>query len=81
LDAPKFAVIELIVDEAWRGRGIGRQLMDDLLADRTEPYAMLTTRATNPARKMYSRWGWVQVGTTQHTPTAPVMDQLVLPLR
>jgi GNAT superfamily N-acetyltransferase len=81
LSSTKFAVIELLVAEAWRGRGIGRRLMETLLRDRPEPFATLTTRAENPARQMYARWGWQQVGTAQHTPTAPLMDQLVLPLR
>jgi GNAT superfamily N-acetyltransferase len=81
LDQPKFAVIELNVAAAWRGQGIGRRLLDDLLSDRPEPYAILTTGPDEPARQMYVHWGWEQVGTAQHTPEAPVMDQLVLKLR
>lgn len=80
LDAPKFAVIELDVAEPWRGRGIGRTLHDTLLDGRPEPYAILTTTPGHPARTMYARWGWVRVGTAQHAPDAPVMDQLVLRL-
>jgi GNAT superfamily N-acetyltransferase len=80
LDPPKFAVIELIVASAYRGRGIGRELLDRLLEDRPEPHAMLTAVPEAPARGMYARWGWVQVGTARHTPDAPVMDQLVLRL-
>jgi GNAT superfamily N-acetyltransferase len=81
LDAPKFAVIELDVAASHRGRGIGRHLINMLLGDRTEPYATLTTTPGLPAREMYARWGWRQIGTAQHTPDAPVMDQLVLPLK
>lgn len=80
LSPSKFAVIEVLVRRAWRGRGLGRGLLDDLLADRPEPLAILTAVADAPARRMYDRWGWRQVGTIQHTPTAPVMDELVLPL-
>lgn len=80
LDEPKFAVIELDVDAAWQGRGIGRRLLDELLASRSEPYAILTAIPDAPARQMYARWGWVQVGTAQHAPDSPVMDQLVLAL-
>lgn len=80
LDGPKFAVIELDVAEAWRGRGIGRALHDMLLDGRPEPYAILTAIPDAPARAMYARWGWVQVGTARHAPDAPVMDQLVLRL-
>lgn len=81
LDQPKFAVIELNVREDQRGQGIGRRLLDALLAGRPEPYAILTTGPDEPARQMYARWGWRQVGTAQHTPDAPLMDQLVLDLK
>jgi GNAT superfamily N-acetyltransferase len=80
LNAPKFALIELDVAVDWRGRGIGHTLHDMLLEGRPEPYAILTTVAGRPARDMYDRWGWEQVGTAQHAPDAPVMDQLVLRL-
>jgi GNAT superfamily N-acetyltransferase len=76
--APKFAVIEIVVRQDRRGNGVGRRLMDDLLTGRPEPYAILTTRAEAPARNIYAHWGWEQVGTAQHAPDAPVMDQLVL---
>ena len=80
LDPAKFAVIELVVRKAWRGRGLGHRLLDELLAGRPEPYAMLTAMREAPVRQMYARWGWQQVGTAQHTPTSPILDQLVLPL-
>jgi GNAT superfamily N-acetyltransferase len=41
LRAPKFAVIELVVDAHHRGHGIGRELLDRLLACRYEEYARL----------------------------------------
>jgi GNAT superfamily N-acetyltransferase len=81
LEQPKFAVIELNVCEDQRGQGIGRRLLDSLLEDRPEPYAILTTGPDEPARQMYARWGWEQFGTAQHTPEAPPMDQLVLRLK
>jgi len=80
LCASKFALIELDVRRSWRGQGIGRKMHDRLLAGRPEQYGILTTLPTAPARQMYQRWGWIQVGTAQHGPDAPVMDALVLPL-
>jgi GNAT superfamily N-acetyltransferase len=76
----KFAVIELVVHPGWRRRGIGRRLMELLLVGRPERYAVLTAVAAAPARAIYGRWGWWQVGTARHSPSQPVMDQLVLAL-
>lgn len=81
LNAEKFAVIELALRRPWRGHGLGRRLLDELLDDAPGEYATLTAVADAPARDLYTRWGWRQIGTAQHTPDAPVMDQLVLPLR
>ncbi len=78
LSSPKFAVIELVVSQSWRGRGIGRSLLDTLLADRIERYAVLTADPGAPARKIYAHWGWEQIGTARHTADAPLMDQLLL---
>lgn len=81
LSAAKFAVIELVVRQSHRGHGIGRSLITTLLAERPEPYAFLTAFPDAPAREVYRRWGWTQVGTAHHTPDSPILDSLVLPLR
>jgi GNAT superfamily N-acetyltransferase len=78
--ASKFAVIELVVRRQFRGRGIGRQLISDLLAGRPEQYAILTAMPNATAREIYRRWGWVQTGTAQHTPQSPILDALALAL-
>lgn len=78
--ASKFALIELILRKPWRGRGIGRQMHDLLLAGRPEQYAILTAVPTSAARQLYQRWGWSQVGTARHTPDSPILDALVLHL-
>jgi GNAT superfamily N-acetyltransferase len=74
LDATKFAVIELDVDEQLRRRGFGRELMNQLLADRPEPYATLAATVDGDAHAMYIRWGWRVVGRFTDE---PVMDALV----
>jgi GNAT superfamily N-acetyltransferase len=81
LQADKFAVIELNVAPEWQGHGLGTVLMDALLADRTEPYAMLTTNPASKARSIYEHWGWTYVGRAHHAPEQEVMDELVLALR
>jgi GNAT superfamily N-acetyltransferase len=81
LSVAKFAVIELLVRKQFRGHGVGRRLLDELLSERTESYAILTAMPDAPAREAYRRWGWRQIGTAHHTPDSPVLDALVLPLR
>ncbi|GAA2332957.1 GNAT family N-acetyltransferase [Dactylosporangium salmoneum] len=76
--ARKFAFIELVVQRRWRGNGIGRALHDTILNTRLEPYAILTALAEAPARAMYERWGWIQIGSEQHTTDSPLLDSLVL---
>ena len=78
LRSKKFAVIELVVDSQWRGRGIGKKLLSSLLADRAEKFAILTADSEAPARQIYAYWGWEQIGTARHTDDASTMDQLVL---
>lgn len=79
-NATKFAVIELLVRQPFRGSGLGRDLMTALLAERPEDYAMLTSVPEAPAHTMYERWGWHKVGTVQPTATAPVMDAMAVAL-
>jgi GNAT superfamily N-acetyltransferase len=78
LRASKFAVIELLVDDSHRGRGIGGSLIGRLLTDRDEEYATLAARPDAAAHTMYLRWGWKTVG--HFTTGPPNSDVMVLPL-
>ncbi|WP_431886758.1 GNAT family N-acetyltransferase [Micromonospora wenchangensis] len=77
----KFAVIELVVHPDWRGQGLGRTLLDNLLDQRPERYAILLAEPTAPARQIYHRWGWQQLGDVQPTTDAPHLNALVRPLK
>jgi GNAT superfamily N-acetyltransferase len=79
--ATKFPVIELLVRQPFRGMGLGRTMLNELLAERPEKYAMLTSVPEAPAHEMYERWGWHKVGTALATPYAPVMDVMTLGLK
>jgi GNAT superfamily N-acetyltransferase len=60
-----FAVIDLAVRPSHRGSGLGRLLLDDLLAARPEERATLATAPhEHEVRAMYRRWGWRHVGRT-----------------
>lgn len=78
LNSSKFAVIELNVRKAYRGQGIGKKLLDELLAARPEKFATLAAVTESTANAMYLRWGWYKVGFFV---TPPPMDALVIPLR
>jgi GNAT superfamily N-acetyltransferase len=79
-DASKFSITELDVVPAWRRQGIGRALVDELLAGRPERYAMLSTLPGLPAHRMYERWGWTVVTGTLPDSGLPPWNTLVLPL-
>lgn len=60
-----FAVVELYVDEAMRGRGIGGRLLDhaDSLARGKWSLMCIETGVTNPARRLYERHGFRVIET------------------
>ncbi|MBT2207033.1 GNAT family N-acetyltransferase [Actinomadura sp. NEAU-AAG7] len=79
LEADKYAVVELAVSKPERGRGLGRLLLNRLLAERPERFATLAAVLESEAYGMYLRWGWEQVGEFRVEP--PFSDALVLELR
>jgi GNAT superfamily N-acetyltransferase len=76
--SPKFAVLELMVDRPYRGRGIGHALLATLLRDRPEPYATLVAVLQADAYGWYLRQGWRKAGELRVEP--PFADALLLPL-
>lgn len=53
---------------AYIGKGVGTQLLTHLLAAARERYSsvVLSVRATNPARRLYERLGFVVIGATSN---------------
>lgn len=78
-DVPKFNIAEWMVRAQHRGRGVGRHLLGLVLANRSEPWAVLASNPAAPARRIYERWGWRQCGGIIPR-SMPPMDVLVLPL-
>ncbi|MFF4426898.1 GNAT family N-acetyltransferase [Streptomyces sp. NPDC001549] len=79
LRGPLFYVYELAVLPRLRGRGYGRALLEELVAARTEPHAVLAASTRAPARELYRRWGWEKAGELTGPPDG--VDLLALPLR
>jgi ribosomal protein S18 acetylase RimI-like enzyme len=59
-------VQELAVDESFRGRGIAKQCIRELLSNRAEQDAILGVfgQATQ-VREMYQHWGFSELGTSR----------------
>ena len=57
--AGQFAVVWLAVHPQWRGRGLGRRLLERLLAEAgTERAWLITHDLDTPARALYRSLGW-----------------------
>jgi ribosomal protein S18 acetylase RimI-like enzyme len=77
-----FAFSELMVRDAWRGRGVAHALHDELLAGRTEERATLLVRPDNAdALAAYQRWGWRKAAELRPAwEDAPLYDVMMHPL-
>lgn len=82
-DGRTFALIDLAVQEQWRGQGVGRQLVDTLLSSRNEERATLCVQPPAiDAQAFYARLGWQKVGRKDMPSGAvsPVFDVYVVEL-
>jgi ribosomal protein S18 acetylase RimI-like enzyme len=61
--AGQFAVVWIAVHPGWRGRGLGRRLLERLLAGAGTPRAWLVTHDLDtPARALYRSLGFRELG-------------------
>lgn len=51
----------LLVDQRWRGRGIGRALLDGMLANVTSPVDLKCRTGNLAAQRFYEQLGWIEV--------------------
>ncbi|GAA2148976.1 hypothetical protein GCM10009727_52200 [Actinomadura napierensis] len=77
-----FALSEIMVRQAWTGRGIAHRLHDELLRTRPETRATLLVEQDNePAYRAYVSWGWRKAGRLRPAwEDAPTYEVLILPL-
>jgi GNAT superfamily N-acetyltransferase len=78
-----FILVDFAVRERWRGRGVGRRLMDTLLAARTEERAILGVEpGAEDSQAIYTHLGWRRLGRKRQLGNfIPYMDIYLLPLR
>jgi ribosomal protein S18 acetylase RimI-like enzyme len=76
-----FALIDLALDQKWRGQGIGRQLTETLTASRTEQRGTLSVQPTAvETQAFYQRLGWRKAGQKRMPPgvVSPLFDVYTL---
>lgn len=67
-DAVPWTVIQIQLDPEFQGRGVGSQLLGELIREATFAKAdlALSVLKANPARGLYERLGFVVVGEDSH---------------
>lgn len=83
-DGRTFLIIDMAVAHQYQGQGIGRRLLDTLLAARLEERASLSVVPDNDrAHGFYRHLGWQHVGRVKGAPhhTAPFFDIYLRNLR
>lgn len=59
--ADTLEIVEVEVDPAYQGRGIGTALLRTQLGAMTQRQALLATKPDNPARRLYGRLGFLEL--------------------
>jgi ribosomal protein S18 acetylase RimI-like enzyme len=68
--------LAIAVEEGYEGRGVGSVLLQALLARGGDRAIVLTARATNPALRLYERFGFETVATITSRVGTPSVKML-----
>ena len=72
------AIIDMMVRQLWRHRGVAEALHQHLLAGRAEERSTLLVDPINePARRAYQKWGYKRVGRIQPFADSPEFEALI----
>lgn len=73
-----FALLELVLDRAWRGKKLGSKLHVELLTGRTERrVTLLASPEDRPAYSIWQHWGYQKIGTAEPADDGTIMDVFV----
>jgi ribosomal-protein-alanine N-acetyltransferase len=82
LTPPESELPDIVVDEKFRGQGLGCQLLTksiEELEKRGIDTIFLEVRVSNtPARRLYQRMGFEEIGTRKYFYTNPVEDAICM---
>ena len=73
---PELAIAVL---PAYVGKGVGTQLLSSMLEAAREKYAsiVLSVRATNPAKRLYERMGFIEIGNATNRTGTESLNMLI----
>ena len=84
LTPPEAELPDIVVDEKYRGQGLGRQLLSKALEElegRGIDTIFLEVRVSNtPARRLYEGLGFEEIGTRKYFYSDPVEDAICMKL-
>lgn len=84
LTPPEAELPDIVVDEKYRGQGLGRQLLSKALEElegRGIDTIFLEVRVSNtPARTLYEHMGFEEIGTRKYFYSDPVEDAICMKL-
>ncbi len=82
LTPPEAELPDIVVDEKYRGQGLGRKLLEkskDELASRGIDTIFLEVRTSNtPARRLYESFGFEEIGVRKYFYSNPVEDAVCM---
>ena len=82
LTPPEAELPDIVVDEKYRGKGLGRQLLTrsmEELESRGIGTIFLEVRVSNtPARRLYESFGFEEIGTRKYFYSNPVEDAICM---
>jgi GNAT superfamily N-acetyltransferase len=83
-ELPDLDLVSMWIDPEYRGRGVGRQLVAEVIAwardSGAESLSLWVTRGNEPADRLYVAMGFAETGDHQALPSDPCQDEIRMTL-